>query len=498
MFVDSRELSPRQVVECDLCIVGAGAAGIAMAREFIGTNKDVVLLESGGFEYDERTQSLYTGKNTGLPTFPVHLNRLRYFGGTTNHWAGHCRPLDAIDFEKKDWMPHSGWPITREDLEPYYPRAQPIMELGEYRYEDLGFFTGKTGLPDLPLDRERIKSAVYNQSPPTRFGTVYRDQLGRAPNIRVHLHANALRFNTDASAATVQDIDVACIDGPRFSVRPRTVVLAAGGMENARLLLLSDQVARHGLGNDNGLVGRYFMDHVLLRPGLDVSFTRLGTDLRLYHSVHDVAGGKMFAVLAATEQMLRREKMANFRIHLVLSGPRYRDPVGGIFSELDGYEGENPLVKGRDNSIAMHMVLEPFPNPESRVSLSATERDLFDQRKLEVKWLLTPAELSNAHRALELVALEFGRMGLGRGYGEIFRDDSKWPGNLEAGKHHCGTTRMSDSAKTGVVDANCRVFGVDNLYLAGSSLFPTIGYANPTPTILALALRLTDHIKGLS
>ncbi len=495
MFVDSRDLTAHTILESDVCIIGAGAAGIALAREFIGTSTQVIVLESGGFGYDQRTQSLYYGENTGLPSFPVHLNRVRYFGGTTNHWAGHCRPLDPIDFEKKDWMPHSGWPITKAALDPYYVKAQPILELGEYQYENLQLFEDKTGLAGLNLDAKRLKTAVYNQSPPTRFGQVYRDELDKAPNIKVCLYANALELVANESASRVDAVRVACIDGPRFAVQSKYIVLAAGGMESARILLLSRHPSPRGLGNDNDLVGRYFMDHVLLRPGVDISFTKIGINLELYHSLHSVAGGNMFAVLAAPEELLRREQLANFRIHLVPSGPKYDRPMGGVFADVDGHEGENPIVKTRDNSIAMHMVLEPHPNAESRVYLSTT-RDLFNQEKLNVKWLLTTAELSNAYRTLELVALEFGRMGLGRGYGAIFKDKTKWPGNLEAGKHHSGTTRMTDSPKTGVVDPNCRVFDVDNLYIAGGSIFPTIGYANPMPTIVALALRLADHIKG--
>ena len=140
-------------------------------------------------------------------------------------------------------------------------------------------------------------------------------------------------------------------------------------------------------------------------------------------------------------------------------------------------------------------MLEPNPNPDSRITLS-NDVDLFEQRKINVNWQLTDAELHNAHRALELVALEFGRLGLGRGYGEIFKNSKVWPDNLEAGRHHCGTTRMADSVNSGVVDKHCRLFSTDNLYVAGSSVFPTIGYANPTLTIVALALRLSEHLKG--
>ena len=161
------------------------------------------------------------------------------------------------------------------------------------------------------------------------------------------------------------------------------------------------------------------MDHVLLRPGLDVSFTHPGLDLRLYHALHDVNGAKKFAIVAATEQLLRKEQLTNFRIHLYPTGPHYKTPIGGVFSNIDGFAGKNPLEKSRNNSIAMHMVLEPVPNPDSRITLSKTRLDIFEQPKLEVKWLVEDADLTHAYRAMELIAMEFGRMGLGRGYSQL-------------------------------------------------------------------------------
>lgn len=487
MFIDARELPENHLVEADVCIVGAGAAGISMAREFIGTSKRVVVLESGGFEFDKRTQSLYRGENIGLPTFDVAENRLRYFGGTTNHWAGHCRPLDPIDFERRDWIPHSGWPISRATLEPYYRRAQPICELGEFKYEELDFFVARTGLPALELDPSRLQSVVYNQSPPTRFGTVYRDEIRASTNTTVYLNANLLSLETTDSGGQIERGRVACIDGPQFVVRARAFVLATGGMENARLLLLS------GLGNRHDLVGRYFTDHILLRPGVDISFSVPGINLGLYHGLHEIAGGRMFSVLAASVTRMRRERLSNFRIHLVPLGPKFDRPLGSVFSGLDRAALVGRAVEQGYGSIALHMVLEPVPNPDSRITLSE-ERDYFNQRRIAVDWRLQEADLGHAYRALELAALEFGRLGLGRGFGGIFADPGRWPGNLEAGKHHCGTTRMADDPRHGVVNADCRVHGIDNLYVAGSSVFPTIGYANPTLTLVALALRLSDHL----
>lgn len=211
----------------------------------------------------------------------------------------------------------------------------------------------------------------------------------------------------------------------------------------------------------------------------------------------------MFGVLASSDKLLRKEKISNFRIHLVKTAPQNWQFVGRIFSNIDAVSGAEKnwlddlaIRKKNKDTVALHLVLEPVPNPDSRITLSSNT-DLFGQRKINVNWQIVDKDLSNAYRSLEIAALEFGRLGIGRAYGEIFKDSSQWPDNLEAGRHHCGTTRMTDNPKTGVVDKNCKLNSVSNLYITGSSLFPTIGYANPTPTIVALALRLADHTKSL-
>ncbi len=504
MFFDARQLEQAHTIDADICIIGAGAAGITMAREFIGSTTRVALIESGGLAYDDKSQSLYEGDNVGLPSFDVNVNRLRYFGGTTNHWAGHCRPLDAIDFEKRNWIPHSGWPISRRELDPYYLRAQPIVGLGPYEYENLDFWQNEINLPNLQFDENRLSTVVYNQSPPTRFGQAYRSELKTAPNIGVYLNANVLEILSNNNGRKVTGLKLACIDGPTFSATAKIFVLATGGMENARILLLSDSVHTKGLGNENGLVGRYFMDHILLRPGADISLSDPNLNVSLYSALHRVHQSRMFAILASPEALLRKEKLNNFRIHLLHRKPAYPAPLGRVMSRLDkvggsddpesGLEGHELRKAGRD-AISLHMVLEPTPNPDSRITLSS-KTDLFGQRKIDVNWQLDQKDLSMAYRAMELAALEFGRLGFGRAYGAIFADAAHWPGNLEAGRHHCGTTRMTDDPKTGVVDHNCKLNAVSNLYIAGSSVFPTIGYANPTLSIVALALRLADHVKA--
>ena len=239
MLIDARKLDDGHIVEADICIVGAGAVGISMALEFIGTNKKVVVLESGGMEYDDRTQSLYSGSHVGRPTYRLERNRLRYFGGTTNHWAGHCRPFDQFDFSVRDWIPHSGWPITIDELDPYLERTQPIFELGKYDYHSIDEYAKQLGLPTLPLDENRLINVMKHQSTPTRFNTKYREVLKNAGNVSVYLYSNVLELLSNEAASHVTSAEVAVLDGPRYRVSAKNFVLATGGLENPRLMLLS-------------------------------------------------------------------------------------------------------------------------------------------------------------------------------------------------------------------------------------------------------------------
>ena len=271
MFADLRELPDGHTVDCDLCIIGGGAAGISIAREFIGSRTQVCLIESAR-EFEQATQDLYVGAaqpvrkrarsikegvHYGVP--PIHA-RLRHFGGSTNHWGGYCVPLDPEDLEKHDWIPDSGWPIGWEELSRFYPRAQTICEIGPYVYDDSLWERTKTR--PYKFNPQNLVNRFYQFSPPTRFGDRYEEALKTAPNITMLFNANVTNIGLAPNAALVDHIRVASLAGKTGEVTARHYVLASGGIENARLLLASDDVARRGVGNGRDLVGRYFMDHL--------------------------------------------------------------------------------------------------------------------------------------------------------------------------------------------------------------------------------------------
>jgi len=424
-------------------------------------------------------------------------------------------------------VPYSGWPFSKSHLEEYYERAQRICGLGPYNYET-EHWAQLSGYPPLPFDTERIVTRIFHMRfPPLRFGEVYREDLAKAGNVSVYLNANALEFETNHSAQTVTRLRAACLQGPRVSISSRFYILAVGGIENARLLLLSNKTQTGGLGNQYDLVGRFFMEHPHLDSGLflPAGSRRVAVDLYRRRSV---AGAQIIGVLAPAESALRREQLLNITIKLnpieppskgmvsakrLVQGIEQRevpDDIGhhllNILSDPDDvfdevykrlfntrtglFNNPHPLKQA-----ALRTKMEQAPNPESRVTLS-TDRDLLGQNKIRLNWQLSEIEQRSVRRSHELIAMEFGRAGLGRVRIDLSEDGS-WPSSLSGGLHHMGTTRMHENPKQGVVDANCRVHGISNLFIAGSSVFPTSGSANPTLTIVALAIRLADQIKRL-
>jgi choline dehydrogenase-like flavoprotein len=529
MFLDARRLPPGTVIETGVCIIGGGAAGITLALSLRDAGFTVTLLESGDFDLEEATQDLDAGEVTGLPNYPLDMSRLRFFGGTTNHWAGWCRPLDAVDFERRPAIPLSGWPLQRSDLVPWYEQAQRICELGPFEYQDPEFWLRGSGQAEPAFDPARLKAAIFQVSPPTRFGQAYRDALRQAGTVTVYLNANAVDLHANPEASAVEHVKAASLGGPPFTVRAKYVVLATGGLENARILLLSNKVQAAGLGNGHDAVGRYFMDHPWFPSAAVARFAAPDPSLPLLFGETDIRGTTIFATLAAGDAAPSDEG-GGFRIWLrelrrLIDGldslktvtgalskltvpPNLWDHLGNILHDRDVVaDSIYRTVTGRRTSpfpvdtpmsgpvigALLDINIEQAPNPESRVTLTA-RRDALGQQRIALDWQLSEIERRTYRRAQERVSLEFGRLGIGRVKAKPLPERG-WPEDMVGSRHHMGTTRMSDDPKSGVVDATCRVHGIGNLYVAGSSVFPTSGYANPTLTIVALALRLGDELR---
>ncbi|MFO1059941.1 MAG: GMC family oxidoreductase [Dongiaceae bacterium] len=509
MLVDARTLPDGERLAFDLCIIGAGAAGITLAQALAGGGQRIALVESGGLDFDPAVQELYAGESVGL-RYRLAETRLRYFGGSTNHWSGLCRPLDPLDFAERPWVPHSGWPFARGALEPFYERARPICELPPSgpTADDL-----RHAAPPPVAWSGALETAAYQTSPPTRFGEKYRAGLAQAPGITVLLNASLLTLETAGGGATVSIARLGTLSGLRFALAARRYVLACGGLENARLLLLSaaeDQPL--GLGNRHGLVGRFFMEHPQIRMGALIYARPAppGFD----HALKTPAGTvrEAFRLGAAAQQAHRT---TNVDFHPLYMRDLAKEPdmapwdtvVRSLASRLAG--GAPPAER---RQTILFSTAEQAPDPDSRLTL-ADARDAFGLRRLRLDWRLGEMERHSFATAARLLVLETGRLGIGRvWFRPDFRPqlapaaDPQAPGSPQQlamlrgmmgwGCHHMGTTRMHADPRQGVVDPSCRVHGIDNLYVAGSSVFPTGGVSNPTLTIVALALRLADHLSG--
>lgn len=515
MLIDARSIPEGKVIEADVCVIGAGAAGITIAKEFIGGPVQIALIESGNLEFDVDTQNLYKGENIGHSYFPLDACRFRYLGGTTNAWGGTCRPLDASDFERREWIPYSGWPFPKAELDPYYERAQPILQLGAYEYSSKPWETEQDR--PLPLEGDRLITAIFQKSPPTNFGQVYRSELEKAVNVTTYLNANVIDIETNATASEATRLRIATLVGNRFWMRGRIFVLATGGIEVPRLLLVSNRVQKSGLGNQHDLVGRFFLEHAILFAG-SIALSNSNTSTSLYekHAINDAV---VEGFLTPTLRAQRENKLLSFGARPVLVQAdrvskgiesykilrrglqegqlpeNFFTHLYNVIKEIDDVYESRGRGKDQGRILGLKYWQECVPNPESRVMLS-TEKDALGTYRANLDWRLTDMDMNNMRQALNIIGEELGRVGIGRLH--LAADfDELWSDRVGGSYHHMGTTRMSDDPRKGVVDGDARIHGIANLYVASSSVFPVTGHANPTLTIVALAVRLADHIKEL-
>lgn len=516
MILDARSVPSGTTIDTEVCIVGAGAAGITLARAFIGAPFRVVLLESGGMNFDLPTQELYDGESIGAPFVPLNASRLRYFGGTTNHWGGYCLPLDEIDFEKREAFPYHGWPFPKSHLDPWYDRAQDVCRLGRYDYRPSSWGIPATKIPP-PFAGPTFETKLLQENP-VRFGPFYAPELRHAPRVATYLHANAFHFDAGDANAEVKALTVKTLSGHSFTVVARIYVLAVGGIENARILLASGREDGNGLGNEHDLVGRFFMLHpvftvgsiVPTNPYMNVDFLTKGTWVPGKFRIDPIVG-----LSASSMRDLHLPNMMfgfDFKLAPVAGAmdalKRLADgegPAGSTWTDLSkvvrNFEGVTDfavrkVLFGDGIPIqAMHLwgASEQQPNPQSRVTLGP-KRDSLGMREVIADWQLVPEDRTKPADIVRLLGAEIGRTGFGRLHSE-FGKDGAWPEDFRGNEHQMGTTRMHSDPTQGVVDPNCRLHTVSNLYVAGSSVFTTGGVSNPTLTIVALALRLADHIK---
>lgn len=553
MIIDARKLPSSTLIKGKICIVGGGAAGITLAKELSTSFSDIILLESGGKHLEADTQNLYRGEILDPNHGALHEQRQRQLGGTTNVWGGRCAPFDSIDFTARSYVPDSGWPISKQDLDPYYQKAHDYCELGRYTY-DVQQAIGIDAPEMIPgwNASEISTNQLWLFSPPTNFKNQYQQFLKKSSKITTYLHANCLKIKTNHEGNTIDSLECASLDKNYFMVRAQTYILAMGCLEVTRLLLLSNEIHQRGLGNQHDLVGRFYMGHISGDVG-QVTFTpRQGKVIWDYEKTKD--GVYARRAIAIRSEIQQKQQLMNLRA--ILTYPEMANPNHGngilsamylvksllllkqisriyysnkldtseltktLGSHLQNILGDignlsnfsyrwltqrllsrrqipSVVLGSKSNTYTLHFDAEQSPNYNSRVMLG-NEVDAFGLNRLRVDWRYTDRDLQNVIRCYELIAKTLETTKAGRLQFNPMEMPDLIKQNLGVGSHHIGTTRMADSPHQGVVDKNCKVHGIHNLYIASSSVFPTSSYANPTLTIIAIALRLATHLKHFS
>lgn len=515
-------------LRADICVIGGGPAGIVVASELAAEGRDVVVIEAGSQPYDRHqarflprsvvghvwgAQSGARGVNRGIPYYSLRMSRVRGIGGSTQALKAHglrLRPLDAIDF-KSDTT--ANWPLAYEEFVSFLDDAVQYCGIPE-----AGIVWDAT---DGSFDRNRMSELAkvcFRHAPRTAF-QLKGVQAGNTRHQRWITSAIATEFRVD-SAGYVTRVRVSTRSHSSFTVEARNVVLAAGGVDNARVLLANPPLLE-AMGHSATHVGRYFMEHLhyvaghLIPTGPDAqreiaqyfssrdgwdpwitvadATTRLESLARSAFSAVPVYSSSLAPGVNALGRMARVVPYGPFdrplwarEMAVVLRGtPTIASAI------VDRFDPSSK--RGHFAIIAMS---EQTPNSSSRITLS-NRRDYSGLRLPVLDWQLKEHDVESARHSAEILGNNLSAAGLGEFVPTWIRPDERLPPVL-GGWHHIGTTRMSAEADGGVVDANSRVYGAPNLFIAGSSVFPTGGFANPTLSLVALAVRLGRHLARMS
>lgn len=527
MLVDLRNLDDGAHFQVPMCILGAGVAGLTLARRLLDLGWPVLLVESGGTDYEGPVQALAEGRVVGQPYYDLDCVNLRMLGGTTAIWGGRCAQLDPIDFQDRSWVSHSGWPFGHESLHGYYREALKLFQVGapdqartEWQAKNPVIKAVDGG--NLSLGFWSIDNVGDRFAAP-RLG----DVLGH-PECRALIHATATNLSLASDGQSVNRVKLRDVSGKSATVVAQHVVLALGGIENARLLLASDDVAANGVGNRHDLVGRYFMEHPHARGGKIVGPGTLPL-LRALGRRRTVDGTTHAPLLRLSESAQERMGALNSALTLGLRRPEAAPQALLIKTfrklkhELDASVHNRGLARAAKSAIrhldslvfplrpwwnlrtglgevALVMRAEQAPNPDSRIQLDR-DTNAVGLRRIRLDWRLSPQDKHTVSCLVSCFDEALRAAGLGKAVkadwledpSVLWRSDPNISAQHIGGYHHMGTTRMADDPARGVVDRHGRVHGVANLHVAGSSTFPTGGWANPTLTIAALALRMGDH-----
>ncbi len=565
MKQDANKLPNGTEVVSDVCIIGAGPAGMTAAREFLKTNYTVSLLESGGQAYDYDIQMLSQGEISGDVHEAQESMHLRQIGGTANNWilqmtddeyGYRYTPYDAVDFEKRDEIPYSGWPITKAELDPYYERVHAACGVGHYDYTSE--YWARDKFQPIQFKNEAVYNSVFMFGPTKKFTEEFPQKIAASKNVTIYFHATVVELLCSEDGETVTTAVVRMFDGKEVYFKAKQFIIASNALQTPRLLLNSNKTHPNGIGNQHDNVGRYYMDHNLVPFGLfypdDPSIIN---DLGFY-DMQGIDGASVLGRISFNPETLKKHKLRNLAVLLFPSTWNQHDVDAmtsvNVFRMMPHqiYTRRFPIelakhiynlvrepltlarhlrniLRGRRrlmiavyekfrygipvflglgrggwsrvgsshrkyDRLELLAIVEQSPNPNNRITLT-DEKDALGCRKTKLHYACAEEDVDSVKRAQKLIGEAFTETGLG-GYQppEISAEVMK----TSTGLHHMlGTTRMSDDPKHGVVDRDCKVHGIRNLFIAGSSIFTTGSYANPTLTNLAISIRTSDKVISL-
>ncbi len=568
---------PGSTFNADIIIIGGGKAGLTFAREFFDSSTNVLILESG-LEVEsvahmdlnriesveqpvgaEATAFRETFHRNNMATYDAERQpygiRTRMLGGCP-YWGGKSGTFDEIDFATRDWIPFSGWPISRASLRPYVERAGEVLNLGPHEYgEELWTLIGpKIRRP--PLDKAKLRSFFWQFARSRLRHTQIMNladefKCGKADNIRTLTNATVVNIEVGGADAEFRRVEISTLEGARSYAEGRLCVLAAGGIENARLLLISNRQYAAGLGNQNDVVGRYLMDH----PGTRIGFfkkedLKAASYLGFYTIAHQRGWVMYMHGLTLSPELQAKEKLLNAAVY-VLPEVAPDDPIEaikrlarrkssnyisdiwamvkslGLLAKGVGLkifyskyfpdflqkiivnllmavapsfvvrEFQSKGVPHKLDCMAIHVMGEQEPNPDSRIILS-DQKDVLGLPKAKAIWKISERDRRTILRIGKLLREELPKAGMPTPVmANWILEDRPQDAPLIDMAHMIGTTRMSEDPKHGVVNSQCQVHGIKGLFIAGASVFPTSSHVNPTLMLLALTIRTADHLKQL-
>jgi len=524
MILDAKLYTSPQALKADICIMGGGVAGIVLANELKAHFPNIILIESGDEFYTQEAQDLYAPSKKPDNYVDPSYSRLRFLGGTSNHWLNNTSPLSTIDFEKRDWLDNSGWPITFEDLEEHYDSAAKYCGTESDNY-NRSFWQKFLHQDNVFETSKSIEFGIAKASiAPVRFFHQYGSHLRDLPSIQVIKNANVIDLEFDSETEDIKEVSFNAYNNITHNIKASTFIMCFGGIENARMLLYFNRKYNNKLGNQYDNVGRYFMDHPTMKPAQ--LFTQ-DNDLFKDNS-QKVESFNVIRFIQLTEDALRKHRTTNLRMppipansyqlsdgissfHILkqaIHDGEYPDDfsthIGNIFSDIDmvveavsrkSFDTKLFDNAGEFEGFELNIMMEQGPHRNNRVKLG-NETDQFGIPRVEIDWELKDDDIERLWRSLAVLGKEVGMLSIGRL--RILKEQSSrlFHDQMGFGHHHMGTTRMSTCEKEGVVDKHQKVFGTNNFYISGCSVFTTGGHVPPTLTIVALSIRLAQHIIG--